>query len=116
MLTWLASNEPRANKLIKAAATYGYMGIGARSGGINGVLELNDSTGDTNLRSQLESERKRLPDDTLSNYLIGAANAILVKIVAHVPTGDRILGLMCKSMHGNADLRAVFFAAGNYSG
>lgn len=117
LLDWMLDHQIEAHKSIKAAARYGYMGASRSTGGVNGVLKLGNSDGDAELLAQLKkAERVLRVNDKLLDY--GFSNpdgAEPVKIVAHIPSGDRILGYMQKeSQPGDYDLRALFVAVGNY--
>lgn len=118
LLTWMTEDEQDANKLVKAAATYGYMGHSRSTGGMNGIFRLTNTHGDSVLKRQLDTafSGKNL-EAKLNEYGFSlTSNITPVKIVAHVPSGYRIVGYMQKeSKSKDYDLRAVFLVPGNYS-
>jgi hypothetical protein len=121
LLEWMAKNERDANKLVKAATTYGYMGTGSESGGINGILKLHK--GDVALLRQYNAFFDNCSMSIhAKEFLVDVGgfsdpeNVSPVKIVAHVPSGDRILGALGREPKGSRyDLRALFFTTGNYN-
>lgn len=118
LLTWMNEDETDAHKLVKAAVTYGYMGSARSTGGINGILRLTDGHGDVALKRQLDSNfsRKNLEAKLEEYGFTFPLDITPVKIVAHVPSGYRIVGYMQKEPKAKEyDLRAVFLVSGNYN-
>lgn len=93
-------------KLHKAATTYGYRG--ASRGKRNGIVDMNP---EGNLYSFLQRaiEEGKLENHGLSN------NLKPVKVVAHVPNGNRLVGVLdMEEKEGRH--KVVIIGIGNYNG
>ena len=95
-------------KFHKAAVTYGYIGFSSRKN--NGIVDIKKT--DIQLIKDYE---KLLTQEVIEKYNLNKANLQPVKIVAHVPNGNRLIGVLDKT-ESQGKMRVVILGISNYNG
>lgn len=95
-------------KLHNCATKYGYRGLS--KGKKNGIVNINFS----NKQLLIDLERM-LTKEVIEEYCLDTENLQPIKVVAHVPNGNRLIGVLDKSKRGNYHA-VVILGLSNYNG
>lgn len=93
-------------KFHNCATSYGYRGYS--EGKRNGIVDIKPS--DTQL---LKDYQRLLTPDVVKRYNLDTSNLTPVKVVAHVPNGNRVIGVLDKTERGG-HITVVLLGMSNY--
>lgn len=99
--------EKELSKMHNCAVTYGYRGYSARKN--NGIVDIKPTN------SQLLKDAEKLLTQKIIEKYSLSSNLKPVKVVAHVPNGNRLIGFLDKTPTNNRHT-VVILGVSNYNG